>query len=135
MPPRGWCQTAPHGPWVAGDLVAGDSQVGGVLLHWTGSTWVNVKLPFQTLGLGPLAHDGHGGLGIASIPAACCDALDMAHYSAGRWSVTPVPVPVGDGATVATMRLIPWTQSVWAGGYLTAGEGGDQFGAMFKYGP
>jgi hypothetical protein len=124
-----------HGLWVAGDLVAGDSQVGGVLLHWTGSTWVNVKLPFQTLGLGPLAHDGHGGLWIASIPATCCDALDMAHYSAGRWSVTPVPVPVGDGATVTTMRRIPRTQSVWAGGYLASGEGGDQLGAMFKHGP
>jgi hypothetical protein len=33
------------------------------------------------------------------------------------------------------MRRIPRTQSVWAGGCLTAGEGGDQLGAMFKYGP
>ena len=105
-----------------------------MLLHWTGSGWVDVKLPFQTRGLGPLSHDGHGGLWIASVPPACCVALNMAHYNAGRWSVMPVAVPA-DGVTVTAMRLIPRTGSVWAGGYLVSGTNGDMFSAMLKYGP
>src|SRR5262249_53581638 len=59
------CGHGAHGAWVAGDLVNSQfEEVGGVLLHWTGSGWVDVKLPFQTRGLGPLSHDGHGGLWI-----------------------------------------------------------------------
>jgi hypothetical protein len=124
-----------HGAWVAGEVRNQlPAPAGGVLLHWTGSGWVNVKLPFQTLGLGPLSHDGHGGLWIAS-ERATCFCLEMAHYSAGRWSVTPMPVPAGGEPGVTTMRLIPRTQSVWAGGFLFGGTGGDQFSAMFKYGP
>jgi hypothetical protein len=126
-----------HGAWVAGDLMNNQfEEVGGVLLHWTGHGWVDVKLPFQTRGLGPLSHDGRGALWIASVPPTCCVALDMAHYNAGLWSVMPVTVPAGyDGATVTTMRLIPRTGSVWAGGYLFAGTNGDMFSAMLKYGP
>jgi hypothetical protein len=126
-----------RGAWVAGDVVRNQpfQRVGGVLLHWTGSRWVDVELTFQTHGLGPLANDGRGGLWIASIPAACCDALDMAHYSAGQFSVTPVPVPSEDGAAVTTMQLIPRTRCVWAAGFLVAGTNGDMFSAMFRYDP
>jgi hypothetical protein len=125
-----------HGAWVAGDLVRNQpfQEVGGVLLHWTGSGWVDVKLPFQTLGLGPLSHDGHGGLWITSCVPAGCTSLDMVHHSAGRLAVTPVAVPA-DGADVAAMRLIPRTRSVWAGGALISGENPDYFSMMLKYGP
>ena len=124
-----------QGAWVAGDVGNQSSpELGGVLLHWTGSGWVNVKVPFQTGGLGPLSHDGQSGLWIASLGPTC--SCDMAHYSAGQWSVTPVPIPVGyDGTVVNAMRLIPRTQSVWAGGYLFGGTNGDMFSAMLKYGP
>jgi hypothetical protein len=125
-----------HGAWVAGDLVRNQpfQDVGGVLLHWTGSGWVDVKLPFQTLGLGPLSPDGHGGLWITSCVPAGCTSLDMVHYSAGRLSATRVAVPA-DGADVAAMRLIPHTRSVWASGSLISGENPDFFSMMLKYGP
>lgn len=124
-----------HGAWVAGDVRNQSFQdLGGVLLHWTGSGWVNVKLPFQTDGLGPLSHDGHGGLWITSCVPAGCTNFGMAHYSAGQLSLTPVAVPA-DGADVHAMQLIPRTQSVWAGGALISGENPDYFSMMLKYGP
>ena len=124
-----------HGAWVAGDVRNQSStQVGGVLLHWTGSGWVNVKLPFQTRGLGLLSHDGHGGLWITSCVPGGCTNFGMVHYSAGRFSVTPVAVPA-DGADVNAMQLIPRTRSVWAGGALISGTNPDYFSMMLKYGP
>jgi hypothetical protein len=39
-----------------------------LLLHWTGSRWTQVTVPYKTNGTGPLARDGRGGLWLAAKP-------------------------------------------------------------------
>lgn len=125
------------GAWVLADVldVSPDSEF-GLLLHWTGSTWSRVRVPYQVEYKGPLAHDGHGGLWLAAHPTACNNCLatgiDMIHYSAaGTWTRVFVPVP-GESVDVAAMRLIPGTRSVWAAGQIGPPEA---LAAIFKYGP
>ena len=133
----------PHGAWVAADLAVQNadgslSTVGIALLHWTGSRWINIKVPFKSAGIGPMSRDGHGGLWIeatiADNPCFYCDNVEMLHYNAGQWSKTLLPIA---GLTVTGMRLIPGTQSVWASGTGVAVPGGegDTVGVVLKYGP
>jgi hypothetical protein len=112
-----------------------DNPIGGALLRWTGSRWVQVKVPYPTLSLGPLSRDGNGGLWIES-STVCpgCLINAMFHYNAGTWSKAPVHIP---GLIVTGMRLIPGTRSVWASGtgVTVPGGQGDEVGVMMKYGP
>jgi hypothetical protein len=128
------------GAWVAITVLSNIGEhppIGGKLLHWTGRKWLFVKVPFPTLGLGPLARDGRGGLWVASTSSPACPGCDisaMFRYNAGTWSMAPVNVP---GLTVTAMRLIGGTTSVWASGAnvpVPGGEG-DTVGVMLKYGP
>jgi hypothetical protein len=132
-----------RGAWVALTVQLGggrDRNIGGVLLHWTGSKWENLTPRFPTLGLGPLSPDGHGGIWIASssstssVGCPSCDINAMFHFRQGVWSKTPVNVP---GLTVTAMRLVPGTNSVWASGtnVPVPGGQGDAVGVMLKYGP
>lgn len=131
---------APRGAWVAlSGFIGSSPNLGGALLHWTGSKWVNVNVPSPTLGLGPLARDGRGGLWLVSSSSTsfclhACDVNAMFHYNAGTWSKTPIHVP---GLAITGMRLIPGTTSVWASGTNVAVPGGqgDTVGVMLKYGP
>lgn len=123
-----------HGAWVVASLIPKGSgnQYGGLLLHWTGSRWVNIPYPYQTFGLGPFAHDGHGGFWIASQSCFAGSCTDMVHYSPARgWSR---PVSIGP-FFIRAMRLIPRTGSVWAGGtrWLAAIE--KESAVILKYGP
>jgi hypothetical protein len=126
------------GAWVAITLFNNGPQPyanGGVLLHWTGKRWLTVIPPFLQSGLGPLAHDGHGGIWIASTPVS--SSLGLLHLSAtGAWSQAAVPSTTGFLHLLA-MRQIPGTGSVWAAGIedIPSEFGGDQVGVMLKYGP
>jgi hypothetical protein len=135
-----------RGAWVAVSTLSvssvGVKVTGGALLHWTGSRWQSIKVPFPTGGFGPLSHDGHGGLWIASSNSTdttggvcpACDINAMFHYNGGTWSRTLIHVP---GLIVTAMRLIPGTASVWASGTnvpVPRGQG-DAVGVMLKYGP
>jgi hypothetical protein len=129
------------GAYVAIDLVTPGPPPAAVpeLLHWTGRRWENVTLPIKTYSIGPLAHDGRGGLWIASVPASLncvngCYDIEMLHRSAaGTWSTTVVPV---DDLGLTAMRLIPGTRSLWGSGSITGTDpNGDFFPVMVKYGP
>jgi hypothetical protein len=96
---------------------------GGVLLQWNGTRWSNVPLPVPVSFLGPLAHDGHGGLWVASVPTSGNPAADvvMLHRSpSGAWlQSAAVHTNCGDCQLIVNaMRLIPGTGSVWAGGVV-----------------
>ena len=95
------------------------------LLHWTGRSWKHVALPSQVQELGPLAHDGRGGLWIVS------DAGILHRSTAGTWSTATVPADVG----LTAIRLIQGTTSLWAPGSIGSGDGGDSFPVLLKYGP
>jgi len=123
-----------HGAWVAvSDFNSSDPNAGGALLHWTGSRWQIIKVPFPTFGLGPLVRDGHGGLWIGSATCPGCDANTIYHYSAGTWSKASLNIP---GLIVTAMRLIPGTDSVWASGSVQdPNQVYHDIGAVLKYGP
>lgn len=105
---------------------------GSVLLHWTGKRWLTVVPTILSAGLGPLAHDGHGGLWIWWTPVDN-SPLGMIHRSAtGAWSEVPLPNAVGYPGVLA-MRQIPGTGSVWAAGTEQI-RGGAQVAAIYKYG-
>jgi hypothetical protein len=141
----------PHGAgidyaWVVSDNSLGtfvaasiSSQPGWVLLHWTGSRWFKLTTPAPADYIGPMARDGNGGLWIASVPATLtcsgtsCNDITMLHRSAaGAWASIVVNV---QNLGVTTMRLIPGTLSVWAGGNITQGADNGFFPVMLKYGP
>jgi hypothetical protein len=123
----------PHSAWVVVTLTPAVStgSVIGLLLHWTGSRWIDIRYPAKTCGFGPVAHDGHGGLWIASTLCRSSPGTDMVHYSpADGWSR---PVPAGP-VKIETMRHIPGTETVWAGGLERTHPNG--FSAVIlKYGP
>ena len=126
------------GAWITATIVQlpRADAAGGVLLHWTGRTWNRAQIPFKTLGLGPLAHDGHGGLWMTSfIPNASQDDFSMLHLTrAGTWTSTVLNVEVGLQLwTLNSVRLIPGTDSLWAGGSVLADS--DTFPVILKYGP
>jgi hypothetical protein len=126
------------GAWIAGTIVQGPraNAAGGVLLHWTGRSWNRTKVPFTTLGLGPLAHDGHGGLWITSFtPAAAQAGISMLHRTrAGTWTSTILSVAAGfEALSMSSVRQIPGTGSLWAGGSVLADT--DTFPVILKYGP
>lgn len=117
------------GAWVAADVGAPDFRfpVAGLLLRWTGRTWGQVKIPYQVQSIGPLAHDGHGGLWIATGPGS---GVHLLHYSASKaWSSTALSRYV---YAVNSLRLIPGTSSVWAGAQLYPADGPSAL--IFKYG-
>lgn len=123
-----------HGVWVVASLVP--TVTGGyyrwLLLHWTGSRWFRITYPYQTFRLGPFAHDGHGGLWIASGSCRSCLYTDMVHYSpSSGWSK---PVPAGP-VEIEAMRLIPGTESVLAAGIRSPSPNSPNGSAVvLKYG-
>jgi len=117
------------GAWVAADIGSPDFRfpVEGLLLLWTGSTWTQVTIPYTPQSIGPLAHDGHGGLWMA---ARFGSGVHMVHYSAsGAWSAAALSTHV---YAVNSLRLIPGTSSVWAGAELYPAYGPSAL--IYKYG-
>ena len=108
---------------------------GGLLLHWTGKTWQTVTPPVDTFGLGPVAHDGHGGIWIFALSPSnnCGNPCSMLHRSAtGVWSQATVPVKFFQAVS---MRQIPGTDSVWAAGIGDLCDScAADIGVMVKYG-
>jgi hypothetical protein len=120
------------GVWILADVSSNPRPTFDFLLHWTGSRWTHLKFPYTWGGIGPLAQDGHGGLWIATYPlpfGVCCNELAMVHYSsAGVWTRMFLPFA---NTHITSMRLIPGTRSVWAGGAASEGT----LPTIFKYGP
>ena len=89
------------------------------LLHWTGSKWTSIKIPYglDDLGGAPVAQDGHGGvwLSLANIRNPADPKWYLLHYLDGRW--TRFPVPATPGYRVidqVALSWIPGTRSLWA---------------------
>jgi hypothetical protein len=85
------------------------------LVHYNGSTWSKVKLPWtMTLNWGPIVSDGQGGLWLAGlVPGTSTEHFYVVHRTArGAWSRARV------GAQIFGLANIPGTGSVWgAGGF------------------
>jgi hypothetical protein len=88
------------------------------LLHWTGSKWTSIKIPYgldDTLGA-PIAQDGHGGvwLCLQDIRNPANSKTYLLHYGNGTWTRMLAPATTGYQIqdTVA-LAWIPGTRSLW----------------------
>lgn len=87
------------------------------LLHWTGSTWTSMKIPYglDDLGGAPIAQDGRGGvwLSLADIRDPHHTKAYLVHYLNGSWTRVPVPTTGGDEVVGLTaLGWIPGTRSL-----------------------
>jgi hypothetical protein len=121
-----------HGAWVVVRLALAGGSSRWLLLHWTGSRWFETTYPYRTFRLGAFAHDGHGGLWIASDSCGSCYYIDMVHYSPARGWSKPVPAGTVD---IEAMRLIPRTATVLAAGIRYPGlHNSNGRAVILKYG-
>ena len=109
---------SPSNVWLEIDRGADSLGPTPYLLHWTGSKWTSIKIPYHLddMGAAPIAQDGRGGvwlsLGDTSDPAHAL--VFLLHYLNGRW--TRIAVPAGAGSAVpgaVELTWIPGTRSLW----------------------
>lgn len=109
---------------------------GIVLLHWNGTAWSRVKVPYTSYAPDYLASDGAGGIWLASYNGSFQPVFY--HDSKGAWSKVAVPAPAGNTTQLGGLAHIPGTRSVWGAGltYPTPNNPYDiGQGAILKYGP
>jgi len=88
------------------------------LLHWTGSKWTSIKIPYDLNDLGgaPAAQDGQGGvwLSLADLSKSSPPKVFLLHYLNGKWSRLAVPATAGYAALApVALAWIPGTRSLW----------------------
>ncbi len=124
----------PRNVWVDFGLSKGEGVApGAVLLHYNGSTWARVSVPFKsTFLMSSMTSDGRGGIWIAT---TADDGLlqYMYHLNAGRWTRMLMPSHPGDGTEVQAVAHQPGTSSVWAVGDMVPNEGGTTQGVVLDY--
>jgi hypothetical protein len=105
---------------------------GAVLLHYNGSGWSRVTVPFRsTFMLANLAPDGAGGIWIAATQADGATQF-MYDLRGGHWSRMEMPSVKGDTSQVLTVALRPGTTSVWAAGDMVPVHGGVPQGVLLQ---
>jgi hypothetical protein len=106
------------------------------LLHWNGTAWSNVRVPYtlnESYMAGPLGPDGQGGAWFEAIPAGTTRSYLYHVTAAGHWVRMPIPTLTGATWTAITgFAAIPGTSSVYA--YGSAFNGASQRGVILKYG-
>jgi len=98
---------------------------GAFLMHWNGRAWAWPPFPYTGVAFSPVTADGHGGLWL--ILATKDKKSWFCHYSAGRWTRTPVP----NSSLPQLLASIPGTNSQWAVGDASDFDVGT---AILKYG-
>jgi hypothetical protein len=88
------------------------------LLHWTGSKWTSIKIPYglDDVGGAPVAQDGHGGvwLSLMNIKDPAHAKSYLLHYLNGTWTRIPGPTTAGDEVLgPVALTWIPGTRSLW----------------------
>jgi hypothetical protein len=125
---------SPTDVWVASGLAGGAGVASGyVLLHWNGTTWQQVTIPYTPFSVGYLTQDGDGGIWLS---AYTDDGLHQYLYhdsASGTWSEQQVPTEAGiSQQQVNALAWIPGTTSEVGGGTLVASDGSSQ-GAILQY--
>jgi hypothetical protein len=106
----------------AGILALANGGLSGFVLHWNGKAWARARLPFAGIPEGPVTTDGHGGIWMVAEANANKESWFW-HFSAGRWTKTPVPSRFGEQPQVLSLAWIPGTRSMWAIGDVFAEDG------------
>jgi hypothetical protein len=109
---------------------SGSVQLGVFLFHWDGKAWARAAFPYLGTSIAPATSDGNGGLWLV-LQAGAHNKLWFCHYSAGRWTRTPLPSTSGEQPDVFNLAWIPGTHSQWALGSVDSADIGT---AILKYG-
>jgi hypothetical protein len=122
----------PDDVWADIAVIGGTSpnREGVFLFRWNGSSWARAAFPYAGIAIGPVTPDGRGGVWLV-LQASANNKLWFCHYSAGRWTRTPVPSRSGEQPDVSDLVWIPGTDSQWALGSVSSADGGT---AILKYG-
>lgn len=109
---------SPQSVWLEIGQTADVAHSTPYLLHWTGSKWTSIKIPYglDDMGAAPVAQDGHDGawLSLANISNPADPKSYLLHYLNGRWTRVPVPTTPGYRAIgLVALSWIPGTRSLW----------------------
>jgi len=118
--------------WTDFELRNSSQVTGVVLLHYGGSGWERVPVPYRSTGLGAMSADGHGGIWITAVISGLPGSA-IYDYRAGRWSRQATPVRRGVFAGLDSIASAPGSASAWAGGYAIDTSGADQHGLLFAH--
>ena len=91
--------------------IAGNGSGGAAqLVHFDGSTWTSVKVPYSGITLDYFAPDGHGGFWLDS--SSSLSKTTVLHYAAtGVWSRAALT-----SGSMGPIALVPGTTSLWGVG-------------------
>jgi hypothetical protein len=111
----------PKNAWADGMIVSTQGAVtpplSPFLLHWNGTNWSVVKVPYVNLqATGAIAEDNQGGVWIgATAPASATGEVRgyILHYRDGQWSKQAAPADPGLLTQPSVFAWIRGTKSVW----------------------
>jgi hypothetical protein len=133
---------SPSNVWLEIERSSGVADSTPYLLHWTGSKWTSIKIPYglDDMGRAPVAQDGHGGvwLTLENIKDPAHQKTFLLHYLNGKW--TRIPVPVTKAYEVlgnVNLTWIPGSRSLWGAAVELNSKSPKSPGKMLilKYGP
>jgi len=126
--------------WADAYVMAGQGEMvsvvpGIALLHWNGTVWSQVTVPYPTYGPSSLAQDGHSGIWL-SVHGDASENYQpyLEHDVNGRWSRVAVPAAKGYTTQLSMLSWIPGTRSVWAAGNTVQSINGLSRGIILKNG-
>ena len=108
------------------------------LLHWNGTRWSKVTVPYSAQfapSNGTIAQDGHGGVWLSVQGSGAKPPAALLHYRDGTWTRFSVPATRGDLDLPGVLAWIPGTRSVWGiGSEEPVTAAGDFDAVILKYG-
>jgi hypothetical protein len=107
------------------------------LLHWNGTAWRLINIPYPNSTLDQLAPDGHGGLWMIANGPPPSYRWYFYHYGSGRWTRTAVHSAAGTSLQEVTqLAWVPGTRSMLAaGGVIVPHQADGIRGAIWQFGP
>ena len=137
--PMGIAALSATNVWVAGIIVhtSTGAPPKAFLIHWNGTKWAAVKVPYAGAEPTVIAQDGHGGIwaGVMLLSNSPTPAAYLAHYGNGAWTRVAVPAPRGDITVPQALAWIPGARSLWGlGEELPASLAGAAHEVILKYG-
>jgi hypothetical protein len=82
-----------------------------LLVHFNGSQWTSVKVPYSGIGLDSFAPDGQGGFWLDGYGTTTSKTRVLHYSAAGTWSRTTLTT-----GSMGPLALVPGTTSLWGVG-------------------
>jgi hypothetical protein len=137
--PLDMAQAGPRSIWAIANVTPGNSIP--LLLHYNGSAWRSVRVPYPGQQLLAVTPDGRGGVW-ATMMGPLSGNYSIVHYLGGKWTSQPVPTAGLPGLTgnpgfdLYAISLVPGTRDVLATGdtfYSTPTNANVSYSLIFSY--